>query len=298
MKKLKSVLLLAGVCLLAACEKDVTSLNLPAIESQLVLYAFISPQDTVVSVRVYESKPVFTDRTGGVSDLIPDATVTLSDGQKSVALSLPGNVGQGPGTSSYYVMARDFPIEAGKTYMLRVSTPDGRLATAQCTVPAAPPVPEVRFDPALDTTTSGTAGQQVYTGALHWQDPAGEENFYRVDADVNRVRTDNRGVVSDEWGQVLWNDGKSTTFSDARLDGAQFSSPETTIQVVRGYHGSVTLYAYLLHTDRAYFEYHRTLRANTDSNPFAEPVLLYSNVEGGLGVFAAFNRRTLEVKLL
>ncbi|MBD0254725.1 MAG: DUF4249 family protein, partial [Cytophagales bacterium] len=84
----------------------------------------------------------------------------------------------------------------------------------------------------------------------------------------------------------------------ARLDGAQFSSPETSFPVVRDYHDSVTLYAYLLHTDRAYFEYHRTLRANADSNPFAEPVLLYSNVEGGLGVFAAFNRTTLEVKLL
>ncbi len=297
MKKLKSVLLLVGVCLLAACEKDVTSLNLPAIESQLAIYAFISPQDTVVSVGVYESKPVLEERPGSATDLIRDAVVTLSDGQKSVALSLPGN-GQYPGTSNYYVTARDFPIEAGKTYLLRVSTPDGRLATAQCTVPAAPPVPEVRFDPALDTTTSGTAGQNVYTGVLHWQDPAGEENFYRVDANVNRVRVDNQGMLWDDWGQVYWKAGKSTTFSDARLDGAQFSSPETTLQVVRGYFRSVTLYAYLLHTDRAYFEYHRTLRANTDSNPFAEPVLLYSNVEGGLGVFAAFNRTTLEVKLL
>jgi hypothetical protein len=297
MKRLKSGLLLALVCLLAACEKEVTSLNLPAQASQLAINAFISPQDTVVEVAVYESKPVFGERPGGVSDLIRDAVVTLSDGEKTVALTLPGNV---PFASSrnYHVMARDFPIEAGKTYFLRVSTPDGRLATAQCTVPAAPPVPEMRFNVPVDTAASGTPGYREYTGALYWQDPAGEENFYRVDADINYVRTDNRGVVYDDWRQVYWSDGKSTTFSDARLDGAQFSSPETTFTVVRDYHDSITLYAYLLHTDRGYFEYHRTLRANTDSNPFAEPVLLYTNVEGGLGVFCAFNRRTLEVKLL
>jgi hypothetical protein len=297
MNRLKSGLLLALVCLLAACEKEVTSLNLPAPESQLAINAFISPQDTVVEVAVYESKPVFGERPGSVTDLIRDATVTLSDGQRTVALTLPGNV---PFASSrnYHVMARDFPIEAGKTYFLRVSTPDGRLVTAQCTVPAAPPVPEMRFNLPVDTSASGTPNYREYTGALHWQDPAGEENFYRVDADINYVRVDNQGTVWDDWRQIYWSDDKSTTFSDARLDGAQFSSPETTFPVVRDYHDSITLYAYLLHTDRAYFEYHRTIRANTDGNPFAEPVLVYSNVEGGLGVFAAFNRTTLEVKLL
>ena len=290
-------MLLAGVCLLAACEKDVTSLHLPALESQLVIYAFISPQDTVVAVGVYESKPVFTDRPGSASDLLRDASVTLSDGEKTVALTLPGN-GPYPGTSDYFVRARDFPIQAGKTYSLRVSTPDGRLATAQCTVPPPPPVPEMRFDSVVHASANGTSGYREYTGSLHWQDPAGEENFYRVDADINYVRADNRGEVWNDWRPIYWNNGKSTAFSDARLDGAQFSSPETTFPVVSDYHDSVTLYAYLLHTDRAYFEYHRTIRANADSNPFAEPVLLYSNVEGGLGVFAAFNRRTLEVKLL
>jgi hypothetical protein len=34
---------------------------------------------------------------------------------------------------------------------------------------------------------------------------------------------------------------------------------------------------------------------NADGNPFAEPVVLYSNVENGLGLFTLFNRKTIEI---
>jgi len=294
MNRLKSGLLLALVCLLAACEKEVTSIQLPGAESQLVVNAFISPQDTILEVAVFESKPVIGERPGSVTDLIRDATVTLSDGQKTIVFPLVNPTQYLAGTA-YRARPEAFPIEAGKTYFLQASTPDGRLVTAQCTVPAAPPVPQMRFDSVVTTLENGVTSRN-YTGALHWQDPAGEENFYRVDADLKRGRLDNRGELFEEWQPVYWGPDKATAFSDARLDGAQFSSPETSF-FVNDYFRSTTFYAHLLHTDRAYFEYHRTLRANLDSNPFAEPVLLYSNVAGGLGVFVAFNRTTLEVRV-
>ncbi len=62
---------------------------------------------------------------------------------------------------------------------------------------------------------------------------------------------------------------------------------------------SVTLNAYLLHTDRYYYEYHRSVIRSTraQDNPFAEPVLVYSNIQDGLGVFAAFDRQTVEVRI-
>ncbi|CAA9212959.1 MAG: hypothetical protein AVDCRST_MAG56-10 [uncultured Cytophagales bacterium] len=292
MNRLKNGLLLALVCLLAACEKEVTSLKLPGADSQLVVNAFISPQDTVLEVAVYESKPVVGERPGSASDIIRDATVTLSDGEKTVVLPLLDPTPDLRRTS-YRTRPEALPIEAGKTYYLQVSTPDGRLVTAQCTVPAAPPATQIRLDSVVRTLENGAAFRN-YTGTLYWQDLAGEENFYRVDADLKRVRVDNwSGKLLEDWQSVNWSPDKATFFSDARLDGAQFSSPEINFSM-HDYFRSTTLYAYLLHTDRAYFEYHRTLRANADSNPFAEPVLLYSNVAGGLGVFAAYNRTTFE----
>jgi hypothetical protein len=35
----------------------------------------------------------------------------------------------------------------------------------------------------------------------------------------------------------------------------------------------------------------------SQTNPFAEPVLVYSNVTGGLGVFGAFTRTTTSVRI-
>ena len=294
MNRFKSGLLLALVCLLAACEKEVTSLKLPGADSQLVVNAFISPQDTVLEVAVYESKPVIGERPGASDDLIRDATVTLSDGLKTVVLPLVTPTRYLSGTA-YRTRREALSIEAGKTYYLQVSTPDGRLVRAQCTVPA-PPVPEIRFDSVVRTSEYGTGDYLDYTGTLHWQDPAGEENFYRVGADLKYVWPDRQGELFEEWRPVYWDRYKATSFSDARRDGTPFSSPGVDFFVADHFH-SVTLYAHLLHTDRAYFEYHRTLRTNTGDNPFAEPMLLYSNVEGGLGVFAAYNRTTLEARI-
>lgn len=43
-------------------------------------------------------------------------------------------------------------------------------------------------------------------------------------------------------------------------------------------------------TDEHYFKYHRSVQTRGDSdNPFVEPSLIYTNVEGGLGCFGAYN---------
>jgi hypothetical protein len=62
----------------------------------------------------------------------------------------------------------------------------------------------------------------------------------------------------------------------------------------------IAIRAYLLSTDEAYFRYHRTLnqqRKSSADDPFSEPVLIYSNLTGGLGVFAAFNRTEVRIEL-
>jgi hypothetical protein len=61
----------------------------------------------------------------------------------------------------------------------------------------------------------------------------------------------------------------------------------------------VYLQASLLHTDRHYYQYHLSVRgaSRSQDNPFAEPTLIYSNVTGGLGIFAAYNRTAFAMQL-
>jgi hypothetical protein len=46
----------------------------------------------------------------------------------------------------------------------------------------------------------------------------------------------------------------------------------------------------LYNADEHYYRYHRSLTERHDyTNPFTEPYLIYSNIEGGLGCFGAYN---------
>jgi hypothetical protein len=289
MKLLPNSGLLAMALLLLACEKEVTSPKLSGYKSQLVINAFISPQDTLLRVFVYGSKPVLDDQPRYDHDALTDATVTLSDGQRTILL---------PVTKAFpfaYQARRDeLPVRAGNTYYLEVRTPDGRRAKAQCTVPVANANAEWVMD-SVDVSENGF-NSKLFTGSWHWQDQAGEENYYRVEAEVTLTRVNSRNEFFEQSIPLSWDGNKSTFFSDSRLDGTRFTSPETTF-ALNQFVTSATLYAYQLTTDRAYFEYHRTMRANETGNPFVEPVLIYSNVEGGLGVFAAFNRNIVALKL-
>jgi hypothetical protein len=295
MNLIKYTCLLATVLLLA-CEKEVTSIKLPAASSQLVIHSFISPQDTLLNVYVTESRPVTGDRVGSVSTPVVDAAVILSDGERTIRMPLT-SIFTGSRGDVYRVRAEAFPVVAGRTYFLEVSTPDGRRATAQCTVPEARATPEVLLDSAVRNDYGREFMQ--YTGKIRWQDYPGETNFYRVAGEMVSIFMNSSAPdqsVERRLGVNWEGNPNATFFSDSRLDGASFSSPAATFPAPT-FMKSATLFLYLLTTDQAYFEYHRTLWAGENDNPFSEPVLIYSNIEGGQGIFSAFNRTTLELRL-
>jgi hypothetical protein len=55
----------------------------------------------------------------------------------------------------------------------------------------------------------------------------------------------------------------------------------------------------LLHVDENYYRYHDSILRQDESegNPFAEPVPIPTNINGGLGCFAGYNRSTVVVKI-
>lgn len=55
----------------------------------------------------------------------------------------------------------------------------------------------------------------------------------------------------------------------------------------------------LLHVDENYYRYHDSIlrQSESEGNPFAEPVPIPTNINGGLGCFGGYNRSTVVVKL-
>ena len=81
------------------------------------------------------------------------------------------------------------------------------------------------------------------------------------------------------------------------LEGDTIRGPEGLLQPgdVVGNSLSVVLRT----TTEEYYNYHytRDLQASVESNPFAQPVQVFDNIEGGLGVFAGYSQTEKEVTI-
>jgi hypothetical protein len=87
--------------------------------------------------------------------------------------------------------------------------------------------------------------------------------------------------------------------NDAGRDGKKFIIRSIEFQPVHlDYEGSspdsAFLRVYLLSTDKPYYDFHKSAENfSLGDGPFTEPTLLYSNVSGGLGIFASYTLDSL-----
>ena len=331
MKYLPCLLLLV----LTSCETLVNTIpedKLPKTESQLTMFCFISPQDTVIRVNVNESKPLFSEydlnsveyyvvngdtiRSG---DVVYRATVTISDGKNKATIPYRKD-------NRYFSLpASQFPIRAGQTYTLTVT--DGkRTAQATCTVPInSVPIKKYNLDTAIVTNFSRK--DTVLVTSFAWDDPAGQADYYRVRVyeeqevpffnfnPTTKTYVENRERIQFFFYSRQNDEGRTGLVNDINLDGTTLSSGQFektfnnsfyfsySFPVVDGKRlipsrGVESLGVFLLlnHTDFAYYEFHRSLERFSGDNPFVEPSLIYTNVKGGFGVFAGFNQSVKVIK--
>jgi hypothetical protein len=285
MKKIdiSSVFLLVGLWMLSSCEKEAVNIKLPDQTPKLMISSFISPQDTLTWVMVTNSRPVYGVINYSDDRRVSDATVTLSDGTEEVQLAFYAQ------QKGYAIDPARFRIQAGKTYTLTVETPDGRRAEASCTVPWEERIINVKIDTVEVQNTYNGVPQPSYMAkqaSFQWLDSAGRRDYYRVFGELKREQKNLAGIpyyVIHPWFSGILDEG---------IDGRTQTQKVVFETYTPGQHFSnvVTLYMYLLHVDEVYYKYHKALGDYDGDNPFAEPVLLYSNIKGGLGVFCSFNR--------
>ncbi|WP_375445982.1 DUF4249 domain-containing protein [uncultured Fibrella sp.] len=289
--------------------QEVNPANLPVATPKMVVHCFISPQDTVLAVYVQAPRAVlgtkFIDNGGWYPTYsIQGSVVTLSDGAKTV--QLPGVGGTSP--LYYGINARQFPIVEGRTYTLTVSNSYFPTVTAQCTVPEAVKPSEIRID-SLNGRANGLPGTTYY-GRLVWLDISGKVNYYQVSGSM--VKTVTRPIYTSQnvptRDTTLTNlyslsfDGPGLT-TDQSADGNRlvsargearefnYNSLERTIGLVF----SMTL----SNIDENYYRYREAVgrQGDAEENPFAEPVIVPSTIQGGYGCFGAYNQATLTVRV-
>ena len=274
-----------------SCNSFVTEIDpsqLPSTDSRLVLSCYISPQDTIISAKLTETKTVIS--TGGTRADITNATMKISDGTKTVLLIYDNNL------LYYRALPSQMPITIGKTYTMTVSTPDGRSISSKCNVPPPVTIKEIKVDSGTAVTLKKFNVKEVneYYLKLIWQDLPGTVDYYRGFGFVTGTFKDKNNTISQR------TDGVDFTGVDDKNSDGQLLTLNVVYQPGKNSNSATIqkLTVGLFHADINYFNYHESLRKQrANNNPFAEPVLLYTNVEGGFGCFGAYNATWKDLKV-
>ncbi len=299
-------IILLGNCSSLRNEVDPGQLGLAS--PKLVVSGYLSPQDTTLAIKVTRSNTVVGDSIAllQIGNNVTDATVTLSEGGRSVTLRYNDSHSTSDSAAQFYysASARLLPILAGRTYTLTVVTANGQRASSTCTIPAPVSPTTIKFDSI--TENQGRSSVRRYYIIARWQDPPGQTNYYQV-AGYFRYTTQCSTCQVDQIGNfpLTSDDDNRGLFSDAGIDGtiipsgreymtsASLTGNEPSNFYSQYKTASVTVN--LMSIDQAYYQFQMAVirQRRVRNNPFAEPVLIPSNIDGGLGCFAGYNNSTL-----
>lgn len=279
----KSVLLFLGALFIfASCEEMMSDVNIPSSVPKLVVTGYLSTVDDTITITVQKSRPLYVPSTawGNPYPPLTNALVTISDGSNTVILPYDAFTG------NYRIPATAMPVLAGTSYFLSVTTPDGNSATSSCRVPQGT-APEVEIT-GIDTINQN--GGILKKVSFRFLDLPGNGQYYGIsagsyygyDIDTNPAFY----PIDFEHGDPF--------VSDKNKEGEYFSY---RTQEIDEYRTNSNLYISLLITDENYFNFHRSLNSFQGDNPFAEPTTIFTNIQGGLGVFAGVNGKVSEFQI-
>ncbi|GAB3913223.1 hypothetical protein GCM10028803_57090 [Larkinella knui] len=267
---------------------------------KLIVACFISPQDTVLAAKVARSRPILDDET--VTNLeIVNATVTLHSGSRRIVLTYHTKL------RYYRADPNLFPIRPGETYELTVQTPDGLHAEASTTVPQTVDLQRVQLD--SEAIVENNEVRKRFFTRYFWSDPPIQTDYYQTEGIVTyrcpgclpekmirepvsfATRPGNRAFYTDQE-----NNG-GPMVSDQGYIGS--SIPSNQLFFPTYFSRPLVITADLLHVNTDFYRYHQALgqQQEVESNPFAEPVPIPSNIRGGLGCFGAYSHSTQTIRL-
>jgi hypothetical protein len=268
-----SILLFPLILGFSSCdlEKDV-DLNLPTYESKLVVECYLEVGKPFVAI-ISESVDFFA--ASGLPT-ISGATVTITHQGQTYDLS-EGIFTDPTGSKLYnYGSVSVCPANYKEDFSIFVSDGNGRMATAttQILEPILIDTLETVWMPA-DTTMA-----LVFT---RFQDPPNEENFYRR-------MFQSGGILGEGENRQDFTTTDNFATTDNEIvygTGFDFIKGDTVIST-------------LFHIDKAYYDFQESVQdaINSNGNPFGQPSVIKSNIEGGIGTFTgiSYDRKTLIIE--
>lgn len=277
-----------------ACEL-VVPIDLPDQEPKLVLNGFLEADSgaTVFLSRSYGMYEEFD------IDPVPGGQVTITENQASAVPMIQDR------DDSLRFDLDALTIQPGSTYTVEASAPGYETVRGVTTVPQRITFDTVEVDLGARRDRDSVLFD-VWT--LYVTDPPGEENYYflRVYLDTD---IENYLICFETLDPVLadldvLNNGNDVAnlcegrFNDVIFNGTTYELQVFTEAFYRQ-QPDVAIEFELLHLDQAAYNYllSSERQFNTEGNPFAEPAIVFNNIENGFGIIGSVTSTTYRVEL-
>lgn len=278
-------LLLVIIFIGYGCEKYVNYVDAPVFKQKLVVTSYISPSDTVSDIYVTSNQPLYfwvdhVEETGDVTGTISDGTTELQLDTTSSGLSF---------------RSEKMPIIPGNTYKLKISSTKGLYAEAVATVPQKR---EMMIKVDTSTVIQEVPGYNPFIQfrmSIEFTDHPGEKNYYSITGRFTGFKT-LTGLETKVYMDRLWFENVFFTDQDADFDNKL--KQDTWMSRSFQNYDSAFISVYLMNTEESYYLFHTSLKEfDRSDNPFSEIKPVYTNIEGGLGIFTSYTLDSLRFRL-
>ena len=284
--------------LLFSCNENffesTTIIEIPEHQPQMVLRAnFSSPFGEEYGYYVRLSHTLGILDTTDIQE-ITDATITLLEEEQTIA------VFEKVDESDYYFYSEGFVLSPHNTYTLQALSPTfGEVKVTQ-QLPSKVTIVDASYEENGAVDRYGERGDEIN---IQFQDPGGEQNYYRVHVSATvPFEGPDTSFVQDNWygGSIspvdpLIDDLNSLYLTDASFDGEKYTTRISVQLIEAGWYTiedatnlapvKISVHLSSISKDRYLFEKTLFTYRENEDNPFAEPVVVHENIEGGSGIF-------------
>ncbi len=288
------------VLLSLSCRKELPFKS-TAQQSRIVVNSLFAT-DSTLRVHVSRSSSVMDTANHKV---ITDAMVEIYNAENTLITTLDYT------KEGVYNNVSFYPSQ-NEVYHLKISADGFESVSSSESIPQ--PVVIVGVD---TVSTTNKEGEPILEVSVHFKDPGNIRNFYLIEmvvigmmpidigGDSLNFRQQERMSSNDPnietVNQFIFNGYSNASdyliLSDKNFDGTTYTLNFSIINWHQWSDSQMTGQIRLLSTSEAYFNYRKSYEeyVNTQGNPFANPVQVYSNIENGIGIFAGGTLTTWDI---
>jgi Domain of unknown function (DUF4249) len=315
------IFLILSSFLYSSCSEDsftqVVEIDPPAFDKQMTLHLLLSDKDSFNQVQLGQNF--------GILENVPDDKWFLKNGSIEIFENnlsvLKYTENNDLGYTFYNTLVAPNLFSAGKTYELRVKHPDFEDVTATQKMPSELIVEYARYRENAGTSNDPDLTPLEAIDVLI-NDKAGEKNYYEMEVLASypqlqpRIDSLTGGYIYDQLtGQLIYDTigyyeyaaypessedinavfgtGNSLLISDKDFDGQKY---KFSFRKYRS--GDKKFLVYVRSITEETYQYSASTKRKSDAedNPLAEPVNSFSNLKGGIGIFALKSEKKFRIE--